>query len=95
MSDTELAAIHAELDLLRLHLATARDGEAMALAAVAILRQQVTAFSQATLDDMDAANEPDPQPAHDTRRVMPARALRRQHAPGGLWTPDDAPGVAL
>lgn len=80
-TDPEIAAIHAELDLLRLHLATARDGEAMALAAVAVLRQQVTAFS----DDMDAANEPEPV---DTRPVMPAQALRRQHAPGGLWTPD-------
>jgi hypothetical protein len=80
-SEIEIAAIRAELDLLRLHLAAARDDEAVALAAVAVLHQQVAAFT----DDMDGADEPDPG---DDRPVMPARALRRQHAPGGLWTPD-------
>jgi hypothetical protein len=48
-------------------------------------------FSQATLDaEMDAANEPDPDdpPAPDARPVMPANALRRQQAPGGLWPLD-------
>lgn len=81
MTDPEIAAIHAELDLLRLHLATARDGEAMALAAVAVLQQQAAAFT----DDMDGAGEPEPI---DPRPVMPAHALRRQRAPGGLWEPD-------
>jgi hypothetical protein len=78
-----------QLACLALRLVVAQDGEAMAHAALAVMRQQAAAFNASGIvDDMDAANEPDDPP--DSRPVMPANALRRQHAPGGIWTPDGA-----
>jgi len=85
--EQQLADLQSQLEHLSLRLAVAVDGEAVALAALAVARQQA-AFSTALLTaqeaDMQDANEPDPD-AH--LPVMPARALRRQHAPGGLWPP--------
>jgi hypothetical protein len=81
----QLADLQSKIEHLSLRLAVAVDGEALALAALALARQQA-AFSTALLTadeaDMDAANEPEPP-----LPVMPANALRRQHAPGGLWPP--------
>lgn len=89
MTDAErIAELQDQLAYAHLRLSVATEGEALAQAALAVARQQA-AVTQTTLfeDDMDAANEPEPV---DTRPVMPARALRRQHAPVGVWTPMDA-----
>jgi hypothetical protein len=85
--DQQLADLQSQIEHLLLRLAVAVDGEAVALAALALARQQA-AFSTALLSaqeaDMQAANEPDPDAKLP---VMPGRALRRQHTPGGLWPP--------
>jgi hypothetical protein len=85
--DQQLADLQSQIEHLLLRLAVAVDGEAVALAALALARQQA-AFSTALLSaqeaDMQAANEPDPDAKLP---VMPARALRRQHTPGGLLPP--------
>jgi len=95
MTDAErLVDLQGQLDHVHLRLAVALDSEALALAALSVARQQV-ALPPMFTDDMDAANEPDVDPdAH--LPVMPAQALRRQHAvvglPGGPW---GGPWVAL
>lgn len=86
MTDTEalaasiaadlIASLTKQLDHVQLRLTVALDGEALALAALALARQQAaarvaTAFSG---EDMDGAGEPDPDAG---RPVLPARAMSR------------------
>lgn len=77
MTDAErLADLQSQLDHVQLRLTVALDGEALALAALALARQQVAAgVAMAFVDeDMDAANEPDPDAGVP---VLPARAMCR------------------
>jgi hypothetical protein len=71
----QIADMQAKLDYTALRLAVALDSEALALAALALVRQQAAGpVAQLFVDDADAANEPDPDAG---RPVLPARALCR------------------
>ena len=88
--DQQLADLQSQLDYTNLRLRVAVESAAQAHATLAGLRLAATGtpFGAGGIvdEDMDAAGEPDPD-AH--LPVMPANALRSQHArigmPAGPW----------